>query len=444
MTTLTAEIPAIRSARAWVPIILWAALWLNLNTGPWLINETAPLANPVAFARVFAPVAVLVAALALLRGSVRLSVVGSPVALLAIYGLVALFAGILSPSPEWALYWSVAFLATLAVCGAVLTSAESAGGAAVFLWSTWIATAIVAVGVSWRGGDLIFGSSGSAYGIDVMLRGQIISSGAARWAAVAAFVALTRSLFAGSWLVRIPLLAAAGAGLFVVYRMQSRGAVFGSVAAFLFLLYLSRRFRGFVLPLLVVAIMAMIVQEALGGAGNAIFDYLKRGGSDENLYSMTGRTWYYSLGWTAFLDAPLIGRGQWADRLLGIGHIHNSYLQALLNAGIVGSLPYFLSWLAGWSLFFRLWRRHEALPFYHRVSLVECGAVMMFFTLRSIPETTTASYAPDILIMGAVYTYMECLALAGFPAPGSVSFGRSLPGRFSRFLTGFRPNPTNA
>jgi len=37
--------------------------------------------------------------------------------------------------------------------------------------------------------------------------------------------------------------------------------------------------------------------------------------------------------------------------------------------------------------------------------------VMMFFTVRAIPETTTASYAVDLLVMVAVYVYLETLLL---------------------------------
>ncbi len=58
-----------------------------------------------------------------------------------------------------------------------------------------------------------------------------------------------------------------------------------------------------------------------------------------------------------------------------------------------------------------------------RIHLLEAGTVMMFFTVRAIPETTTAEYGVDLLVMVAVYLYLEVLTLA-------VSRGR----RFSRKL----------
>jgi hypothetical protein len=50
---------------------------------------------------------------------------------------------------------------------------------------------------------------------------------------------------------------------------------------------------------------------------------------------------------------------------------------------------------------------------------MEAGTVMAFFTVRAIPETTTASYSVDLLVMAAVYVFLESLtvALAGVQRP---------------------------
>lgn len=126
---------------------------------------------------------------------------------------------------------------------------------------------------------------------------------------------------------------------------------------------------------------------------------------------MTGRTRAYDHSIAAIEDAPLFGRGQWADRLIIGEHSHNSFLQALLNAGVVGGIPYFGSWIAGWYLFYKLQKRSARLGPEDRLHLLECGTVMMFFTVRAIPETTTASFAVDLLVMVAVYVYLEGLFL---------------------------------
>jgi hypothetical protein len=42
---------------------------------------------------------------------------------------------------------------------------------------------------------------------------------------------------------------------------------------------------------------------------------------------------------------------------------------------------------------------------------------MMFFTVRAIPETTTAEFSVDLLVMAAVYVYLEILAASTASRP---------------------------
>jgi O-antigen ligase len=207
-------------------------------------------------------------------------------------------------------------------------------------------------------------------------------------------------------------LGVAAVSFFIVYRMQSRGAIFGAVAALLFALLVSSRMRRYALPFAAVAIVVICLLDSPAVLSNQVATYLERGQSREEFVSMTGRTRAYEHGLAAFQDAPLFGRGQWADRLVIGEHVHNSFLQALLNGGIFGAIPYFASWIAGWMLFFRLQKRRARLSPEDRVCLLEAGTVMMFFTVRAIPETTTASYAVDLLVMVAVYVYLEALSVS--------------------------------
>jgi O-antigen ligase len=207
-------------------------------------------------------------------------------------------------------------------------------------------------------------------------------------------------------------LGAAAASFYIVYRMQSRGAVFGAAAALLFVLLVSSRMRRYALPFAAVAFVVILLLDPSGLVSNRVSKYLQRGESREEFLSMTGRTRAYEHGVAAFQDAPFFGYGQWADRLTIGEHVHNSFLQALLNGGIFGGIPYFASWIAGWMLFYRLQKRSERLRPDDRVHVLECGTVMMFFTVRAIPETTTASFAVDLLVMVAVYVYLESLSLS--------------------------------
>ena len=211
----------------------------------------------------------------------------------------------------------------------------------------------------------------------------------------------------------------AGVAFLIVYRMQSRGAIFGSVVALAFGLFAAGRLRKYVLPAIILAGFVLVIVNPQLTFTEEVGTYLRRGQSEEQFQSMTGRTRAYRHSLTAFLDAPLIGRGNWTDRLVIGEHSHNSFIQALLNGGILGFVPYVGSWVAGWILFIRLLKRMRDLPEPDRAPLMEAGAVMLFFTVRAIPETTTASFAVDLLVMCAIYAYLEALTAALSQAPAN-------------------------
>ena len=83
-----------------------------------------------------------------------------------------------------------------------------------------------------------------------------------------------------------------------------------------------------------------------------------------------------------------------------------------MNGGIVGAIPYTFSWVMGWILFFKLQKRRPRMSPRDRLHLLEAGTVMMFFTVRSIPETTSAEFGVDLLVMVAIYVYLEVLAVS--------------------------------
>lgn len=275
---------------------------------------------------------------------------------------------------------------------------------------TWVATFTVAAIIAYQARNSVFGSAETGYWVNAELHNLSRASGVARWAAVPGLVFLVRAYYTRRFSLIAFYLAVAAVSFFIVYRMQSRGAVFGSVAALLFVLLVSSKMRHYALPFAALAIAFILILDTPETVSTSVSTYLKRGETQEEFLSMTGRTRAYKNGLIAFQSAPIFGRGQWADRLTIGEHVHNSFLQALLNAGIVGSIPYFLSWFYGWELFYRLQKRRSFLQPQDRIHVLECGAVMMFFTVRAIPETTTASFAVDLLVMAAVYVYLETLA----------------------------------
>lgn len=395
-----------------IALILWICLWLNLNTGFW--NFHAPQ-NPSDFLNVVRAalpfVALPAAGLVLIhRRKLRLPK-GAPSRLLFAYGCFSTLAALFSPQPLWALYWSIAFLATILVAWTFVNQKNPLDSARQLLRVSWVATFVVAAIIGYQARGVVFSSATNAYSVLSTLNGLSRASGVARWAAIPGLVCLVRAYYSRGFSRIVFYLGTAAVCFFIIYRMQSRGAVFGSAAALMFALLISSKMRRYALPFAMLAFIVIVTLESPEMLSDRIITYLMRGQSQQQFLSMTGRTRAYRHSIEAIEDAPVFGRGQWADRLIIGEHSHNSFLQALLNGGLLGGIPYFGSWITGWLLFYKLQKRNARLAPVDRVHLLECGTVMMFFTVRAIPETTTASFAVDLLVMAAVYVYLESLFL---------------------------------
>lgn len=392
-------------------LLLWTSLWCNLNTGYSPLPDRPNLADIFLFVRGIVPFVVSpIAAFVLLQQKKLHLPHISPSRLLMAYGLAAAFATVFSLNPFWSFYWSAAFLSTILAAWTFVDLRHFEESPRQLLRITWVATFMVAVIVGYQARSSVFGSAPTGFAI-TELNGLSRASGVARWAAVPGLVCLVRAYYSRRRALIAFFLLSAAVSFYIVYRMQSRGAVFGSIAAVLFALLVSSRMRRYALPFAVLALVTIVLLDSPATFSNNLATYLERGQSKEDFLSMTGRTRAYGHAIAAIEDAPIFGRGQWADRMIIREHVHNSFLQALLNSGIVGGIPYFASWVVGWTLFYRLQKRATRLNPVDRVHVLECGTVMMFFTVRAIPETTTASYAVDLLVMVAVYVYLETLFL---------------------------------
>lgn len=388
-------------------------MWCNLNSGFWNFVSPKSANEWQLLIRSVLPFIVLpVAGFLLIRRRKLHLPRSAPSRLLMVYGAFSAFAAIFSPEPLFALYWSVAFLATILAAWTFIDRRNSLESARQLLVVTWVATFIVAAIIGYQTRTVVFGDAPTGYGIIRELNGLSRSSGVARWAAVPGLVCIIRAYHSRRFNLIVFYLGIAAISFFIVYRMQSRGAIFGVVAALLFTLLISSRMRRYALPFAALAIVLILIIGSPETVSSRVATYLARGETKEQFISMTGRTRAYELCLAAFQEAPILGRGQWTDRLAVGVYSHNSYLQALLNGGIIGIIPYIASWIYGWVLFYRLQKRAAQISQEDRVLLLEAGTVMMFFTVRSIPETTTASFAVDLLVMVAMYVYLEVLTVS--------------------------------
>ena len=150
-------------------------------------------------------------------------------------------------------------------------------------------------------------------------------------------------------------------------------------------------------------------------------EFLRRGQNTQLLESLSGRVDWWEFGWEQFLKQPWIGLGAYTGRfevLAKLGEIetssiHNTYLEALLNVGVVGILPLIAALLGSWYQLMRTLRRYRYDSPERQLALEAVG-VLSVLTVRSF--FTTASHLAPLSVLfahlgicGASATPMETL-----------------------------------
>ena len=127
----------------------------------------------------------------------------------------------------------------------------------------------------------------------------------------------------------------------------------------------------------------------------------------DDFFQFTGRTTIWKAGWNQFLDNPLLGSGFNADRLLLNVHMHNSVLHAMVQTGMLGTIPFVAAILLGWFLLFQSVRQLNLLPPVHKHLVIQTGGVLAFLTIRSLMESTGAFFGIDWLLLAPLLLYLQ-------------------------------------
>ena len=398
------------------PAFLLFAVWSNINTSLIEVfhRSTFSIIGKINFLRGVVPYVIWLPCLFLIKKNtfdIKLGL--NPYKWLCIYGFISLGASAFSPDFQFSLYFGLAFIANLLVPAVLLRDCAYYHRERQLMFLTKLMVFVFVFGILYFIGDQfsygygIFGRT-TGSGEVVSAIGTSRSSGIARFFSVAAIIAFIQICMEGKWIYRFLWIAPFMYSSYVVYEMQSRGALFGYLLSLILVfVFCKGKWKAVFYLIAIVVVFNIFTSDFF--VKEYILKYIYRGQSEETFVTMTGRTYFYSLGYKEILKHPIIGQGQWADRISGVGHIHNAFIQAFMNAGILGGIPYILSWITAWLLFLKLFSVNKFLAKIDRHILLECGALMMFFTVRSIPETTTASFSIDSMVMVPVFLYMIVL-----------------------------------
>lgn len=404
-----------------VPAIFWLMLWFGIDTGPWVFNdEPETLLEWLHYIRTTFPL--VVTALAVIyyfprRGNEG-KIMGGPVRLWLIYGLIGLVATLMSPEPFDALYWAIAYLSVFAVMSAFIINSDDFDAVVKLNRLNWVITTFFLLLLVFFAKDVLLPdilAKQSGYGIYGQIEtvgGMAMSrsSGMARFASVPGVIAFVMLWQSSRW-KKILWFALFIFSIYLIYLMQSRGAIFGFAFAMAFvLLFQGKRSRilGIILALL---FGLMLITDSIPvDTITEIKDYLYRGQSEEDFRSLTGRTRAWENGIDAAMESPIIGYGFQADRMLIHEHVHNTYLYALLTSGFIGAVIFTAGLVWAWVLFFRVARRGKMEDSKKRF-MIQAGGILAFFTVRSIPEVCGSLFSVDFMIMLPIIVYIHMLNL---------------------------------
>jgi hypothetical protein len=433
-----------------VTIILWSLIWAGLYTGSYRIfarDLPASLLELFNCFRAFFPlIAAVLALLFVVRGvSIDLrSALGSPVGLLILYGLSGLISFVFSPDPPTAFYWAAVFVAVPLVIWACLCDLR------LLMTMNWAVaifmTFFFSLGPLRPQWSAIIESGRPAMfsfiaNVGMLGLGPVTANGMGRFAAVAGIAALVRiasnelrwrvcwvfvlvvSVVTLTFTISRTSLIGFGLALLVVLWVSRMGWKSIPIASgYAFLIWISLFHWT---PLTITDNPVLPSQPTSPAPVNpalpsqptspAFISQESRGSAERVSKDMTGRIAIWSKGLEVTSHSPLLGFGFQADRFLvtppvGIfvgAHMSNSYFQALIQTGIIGTIFFLGAFIVAWKHAFRfLVNRSVAINGTDRVFLIEALALLVFFTFRSFFESTAAFYGVDLIMLAPAIAYL--------------------------------------
>jgi hypothetical protein len=396
-------------------------LWAGIDTGPWTLDwnfiesSWSGCFNGVRAAFPLAALAAWVVHV-LLRKRSTLRRLTIPEALWLYYGLICFVSTILvSPWFDHA-YWGFAYLGVFAATEAFMHESDfPVDRAATLNRLNWILASVILAILLWVSrGKLLVHTSAGATGYGLIERmptvaGMAMSreTGMARFAAVPALLSLV-SLWTTHGRTRLISVTVFAAMVYLIWLLQSRGALFSfAFAASFSMMIIGGRARHFGLALAAISAFVYMAGMVPDQTIHLIFLHATRGTQGQQLLSGSGRTtWIYPRLWGLIKQSPVIGYGWRADRRVAFMDAQNGVLYALLCGGFVGGFGFIAGLAAAWATMLRLLWRINLLPPDERVTFIQTAAIIVFFTMRTIPENCAALYSVDLMVQLPAFVYL--------------------------------------
>jgi O-antigen ligase len=237
----------------------------------------------------------------------------------------------------------------------------------------------------------------------------IATNGVGQLAAILGVVALARLLHgARHRVVYSPLLVFS---LVTMLLSQSRSPMLAFLIGASIVLLVSRRFWLF--AVFGGALSALMLSSAYS---ETIYEFLRRGQSDGEITTLTGRTEYWEASLQALRESPLTGYGanaggryilQSALGESGVSTVHSTWVEVLLDTGIVGSILLLVAIGATIIYLFKLYSRAMINPI-SRLLWFESLGILTVLGVRSIFSVTFV-WSSTVLTFGIVLLFVTVM-----------------------------------
>jgi O-antigen ligase len=223
-----------------------------------------------------------------------------------------------------------------------------------------------------------------------------------------AVVTLARGLLKPeSRLVYVPLFAFS---VITMILAQSRSPILGFALAAFVVLVASRRFG---LLTIFVAGGAMTVL----ASGTTIYEFLRRGQTEQELTTLTGRTKFWEASLEAVRENPITGYGAYAGGRFVAGDsltsddgpttVHSLWVEGLVDTGVVGLLLLLVGLAVTWLWMFSL-RSYAAGDSTSHLLWLEGLGVLTVMSVRSV-FSVPFIWSPHVLTFGLLLVFIAVM-----------------------------------
>jgi len=376
--------------------IFWLCIWSGMFSDTDKLNSPQLLTNLFAFIqgiRSLMPLIACVVCLFLLLGTrSKLVLYKNTLGFLFLYCFIGLLSSLfMSPETIWALYWGGFYLAPLLVIWLAQQQERPLNSLRKIININYFIVFLLFICCVPQIIDMVRGRAPFTQFFTLPFElGQVRVNGVGRYALIVGIVGFVRMNFAKKRL-KVFWIFIVGMALIMMAYTRSRTTLLGLAVTSLLFAYIQKVDWRFFLAGPVSAYVLWISGYKWRAQQHV-----------EMLLNLTGRGYTWQRGLSQVYQSPIFGWGFQADRfLLKSEHMHNSYLHAAIQSGILGAFIFLAGILSLWALIIRrgLLKNIKYLKSEDKPYLLESVFLVGFFTARSFFESTAAFYGVDLLVL---------------------------------------------